>query len=124
MIKFKFLLWLLTKLLQRAIDKQPACASYVKGKTLSFQIRTRDGIGRHFNIEQQQVRSVSGLEPAAQFTLTFRNAAKGFSILSAKNGKEAFLTALHERDLDVSGDFIEVMWFQGLTEFLQPARRA
>ena len=52
--------------------------------------------------------------------MTFRNAAKGFKILSAKNGKEAFLSALHDEDLVISGDFVEVMWFQRFTEYLQP----
>lgn len=123
MFKFKLLLWLLTRLLQRAINSQPACAEYVKGKNLIFQIRTRSGAGRNFSIHNQQVSSSAGLHPAAQFTLTFRDASKGFTILAAKNGKEAFLNALHEKELNISGDFIEVMWFQGLTEFLQPAKQ-
>ena len=123
MFKFKLLLWLLTRLLQRAINSQPACAEYVKGKNLVFQIQTRSGTGRHFSIRNKQVSSSAGPHQAAQFTLTFRDAGKGFAILSAKNGKEAFLNALHEKDLDISGDFIEVMWFQGLTEFLQPAKQ-
>jgi hypothetical protein len=122
MFKFKLLLWLLTKLLQRAINSQPACAKYVDGKHLVFQIRTRDGAGRHFTIENRKVRSATGLNPKAKFTLSFSNAASGFSVLSAKNGKEAFLNALHDQELDISGDFIEVIWFQGLAEYLQPTK--
>ena len=52
--------------------------------------------------------------------MTFRDAARGFAVLSANEGKDAFLTALHQEDLAISGDFVEVMWFQGLTEYLQP----
>ncbi len=52
--------------------------------------------------------------------MTFRDAVRGYAILSAKNGKEAFLAALHDEDLVIRGDFVEVMWFQGLTEYLQP----
>jgi hypothetical protein len=52
--------------------------------------------------------------------MTFWNAAKGFEILSAKDGKEALLAALHDEDLNISGDFVEVMWFQGFTEYLKP----
>jgi len=122
MFKFKLLLWLLSRLLQRAINSQPACAKYVDGKHLVFQIRTRDGAGRHFTIENRKVRSATGLNPAAKFTLSFNNAASGFSVLSAKNGKEAFLNALHDQELDISGDFIEVIWFQGLAEYLQPTK--
>lgn len=120
MFKFKFLLWVMTKLMQRAIKTKPACAQYVAGKRLEFQIRTADGAGRYFRIQDGQVKSYPGLSKAPQFTLSFRNAAKGFEILSAKDGKEAFLAALGDKDLDISGDFVEVMWFQGFTEYLQP----
>lgn len=119
MLKFKFLLWALTKLLQRAVKRNPACATYVEGKELVFQIQTRDGVGRHFSILNGNVSSAAGLTQSPKFTMTFRNAARGFSILSAKDGKGAFLSALRDEDLVISGDFVEVMWFQGLTEYLQ-----
>ena len=124
MLKFKFLLWALTKLLQRAIKRNPACAQYVAGKDLIFQMRTRGGIGRQFSIKDGKLTSVSGLAKNPKFTMTFRDAARGFAILSAKDGKDAFLTALRDEDLVISGDFVEVMWFQGLTEYLQPAKAA
>lgn len=122
MLKFKFLLWMMPKLLQRAINTKPACAQYVAGKTLDFQIQTIDKIGRHFRLEDGKVKSFAGLTKAPKFTLTFRNADKGFKILSAKDGKEAFLAALHDEDLVISGDFVEVLWFQGFTEYLQPGK--
>lgn len=120
MLKFKFLLWVMTKLMQRAIKTNVACAKYVAGKRLEFQIQTADRVGRWFRIEGGQVQSFSGLSRAPQFTMTFRDAAKGFEVLSAKDGKEAFLVALHDDDLNISGDFVEVMWFQGFTEYLTP----
>ena len=119
MLKFKFLLWVMTKLMLRAINTKPACAKYVAGKSLEFQIQTLDKVGRYFRIKDGKVRSFAGLTKTPKFTMTFRNAAKGFEILSAKDGKEAFLAALHDEDLAISGDFVEVMWFQGFTEYLQ-----
>lgn len=121
MLKFKFLLWALTKLLQRAVKRNPACAKYVERKELAFQIQTQGGTGRHFHIRNGKITSMAGLIENPQFTMTFRDAAKGFAILSAKDSKEAFLAALHDEDLSLSGDFVEVMWFQGLTEYLKPA---
>ncbi|MCJ8206740.1 helicase [Pseudomonas sp. RGM2987] len=123
MLKFKFLLWALTKLLQKAVRNKPGCASYITGKQLIFQIRTHDGIGRYFTVKNGEITSSAGVTRNPQFTLSFRNAAKGFAILSAKDGKDAFLTGLRTEDLVVSGDFVEVMWFQGLTEYLQPGER-
>lgn len=120
MLRFKFLLWVMTKLMQRAIASNAACAKYVAGKRLEFQIQTLDRIGRYFRVQDGTVKSFAGLSPAPQFTMTFRNAAKGFEILSAKDGQEAFLAALHDEDLTLSGDFVEIMWFQGFTEYLKP----
>lgn len=124
MFKFKFLLWVMTRLMQRAIKTNAACARYVAGKRLEFQIQTADKVGRYFRIQDGQVKSYPGLAAAPQFTLTFRNAAKGFAILSAKDGKEAFLAGLRDEDLQISGDFVEVMWFQGFTDYLQPQATA
>jgi hypothetical protein len=56
--------------------------------------------------------------------MTFRNAERGFAVLSAKDGTDAFLSALRDGDLVIGGDFVQVMWFQGLTAFLQPPKTA
>lgn len=119
MLKFKFLLWALTKMLQRAVKKNPACAKYTHGKTLVFQIQTAHGVGRHFCIANGQVGSSAGLTENPSFVMTFRNAKRGFAVLSAKDGTDAFLSALRDGDLVIRGDFAEVMWFQGLTAYLQ-----
>lgn len=120
MYQFKLLLWAFTLLIQRQIKTNPECARYVQGKRLVFQIRTLSGVGRYFVIENGGIRSVAGLTADAQFTLSFKDAGKGFAILSAKDSQAAFLRGLGSKDLMISGDFLEVMWFQGLTAFLQP----
>ncbi|MGJ7490576.1 helicase [Variovorax sp. ZT4R33] len=122
MLKFKFLLWAFTQLLKRQIKNNPDCARYVAGKSLVFQIRTASGGGRHYVIRDGAIRSAVGLAPNPQFTLNFTDAAKGFTILSAKDSQAAFLRGLRTKDLTISGDFQEVMWFQGLTAFLQPPK--
>jgi hypothetical protein len=122
MLKFKFLLWVFAQLLQRQIRNNPDCARYVAGKQLRFQIRTTAGAGRHYTLRDGAIRSSAGLATDAQFTLNFKDAATGFAILSAKDGQAAFLRGLGSGDLSIGGDFLEVMWFQGLTAFLQPAK--
>lgn len=122
MLKFKFLLWAFAQLLQRKINSDADCARYVQGKRLSFQIRTAAGAGRHYVLENGTIRSWAGLANDAQFTLSFVNAAKGFEILSAKDAQPAFLRAVGSKELVISGDFLEVLWFQGLTAFLQPPK--
>ena len=122
MIKFKLLLWAFAQLLKRQIRNNPDCARYVGAKSLAFQIRTDSGAGRTFVIEHGAIRSSGGLTANPRFTLSFKDAAKGFAILSAKDSQAAFLRSLGSKDLTVSGDFREVMWFQGLTAFLQPTK--
>ena len=122
MLKFKFLLWMFTQLLRRQIKNNPDCARYVAGKDLVFQIRTDAGVGRTFTIRKGSIRSVAGLVDQPQFTFSFKDAHKGFAILSAKDSQAAFLRGLGSKDLTISGNFLEVMWFQGLTAFLQPPK--
>lgn len=122
MIKFKFLLWAFAQLLKRQISNDPACARYVHGKLVVFQIRTASGAGRTYTVQEGRIRSVAGLAANPAFTLSFRNAEAGFNILSAKDGQAAFLRGLGNADLVISGDFQEVMWFQGLAAFLHPPK--
>ncbi|MGA4211681.1 SCP2 sterol-binding domain-containing protein [Ralstonia nicotianae] len=119
MFRFKIVLLVLAKLLQRAAKSNPDCVSHVKGKDLIFQIRTMQGSGRYFMVKNGGIKSASGMAKNPKFTLTFRDGRVGFSVLSAKDGKEAFLSALHQQDLVVTGDFVEVMWFQRLADYLK-----
>lgn len=120
MLKFKLLLWVLTKLLQRAIKKNPKCADYVRGKNLIFQIRTQSGEGRYFEVKDGHIQSHAGLTPTPSFTFSFKTAQKGFTVLSAKDSINVFLSALPRQDLVITGNYVDVMWFQGLVNFLQP----
>ncbi|MCY1545691.1 hypothetical protein D9M68_816430 [compost metagenome] len=122
MLKFKLLLWVFTQLLKKQAKKNPACARYIEGKRLVFQIRTDAGVGRYFVVRDGAIRSYAGLADNPQFTLSFKDADKGFKILSAKDSQAAFLRGLGSKELVISGDFLEVMWFQGLTAFLQPPK--
>ena len=122
MLKFKFLLWAFAQILNRKIRSNADCARYVATKRLVFQIRAASGAGRYFVIEGGAIRSAAGLAANPQFTFSFKDAGKGFAVLSAKDSQAAFLRALGSQELIISGDFQEVMWFQGLTAFLQPPK--
>jgi len=123
MLKFKFLLWAFAQMLKRKIRSDAGCARYVANKRLVFQIRTASGAGRYFVIEGGAIRSFAGLAAAPQFTFSFKSAAQGFATLSAKDSQAAFLRAVGRQELTISGDFQEVMWFQGLTAYLQAPKR-
>ena len=120
MMKFKLLLWMLTKLLQRAVKTNPKCAAFVKDKNVTFQIRTTSGEGRYFEVKNGKIRSYVGQTKSPSFTFTFKTGRKGFAVLSAKDSVNTFLTALRTEDLVITGNFVDVMWFQSLVDFIQP----
>ncbi|WP_336009919.1 helicase [Acinetobacter calcoaceticus] len=120
MMKFKLLLWMLTKLMQRAVKKNSKCAAFVKDKNVIFQIQTASGEGRYFEVKNGKINSYSGLTKSPSFTFTFKTGSKGFAVLSAKDSVNTFLTALKTQDLVISGNFVDVMWFQSLVDFIQP----
>ena len=119
-MKFKLLLWMLTKLLQRAVKTNPKCAAYVKDKNVTFQIQTTSGEGRYFEVKNGKIRSYVGQTKSPSFTFTFKTGRKGFAVLSAKDSVNTFLTALRTEDLVITGNFVDVMWFQSLVDFIQP----
>lgn len=120
MIKFPLLLWVFAQLLKRQIRDNPDFARYIAGKRVVFQIRTASGTGRYYAVDNGTIRSAAGLAQQPAFTLCFRDAASGFAILSAKDSQAAFLRGIGSAGLVITGNFVEVMWFQGLTAFLQP----
>lgn len=122
MLKFKILLWLFTQVLRRQIKSNPDFANYIRGKKLTFQIRTASGSGRHFMIQNGDIQSHPKLTESPAFTLSFKDAQAGFQILSAKDSQAAFIRGVGNKALVISGDFQEVAWFQGLTACLQPPR--
>ena len=120
MMRFKLLLWMLTKLLQRAVKTNPKCAAFVKDKSVTFQIQTASGEGRYFEVKNGKINSHVGRTKSPSFTFTFKTGTKGFAVLSAKDSVNTFLTALRTEDLVITGNFVDVMWFQSLVDFIQP----
>lgn len=117
-MKFKLLLWMLTKLLHRAVKTNPKCATFVKDKNVTFQIQTASGEGRYFEVKNGKIKSYVGQTKSPSFT--FKTGRKGFAVLSAKDSVNTFLTALRTEDLVITGNVVDVMWFQSLMDFIQP----
>ncbi len=120
MMRFKLLLWMLTKLLQRAVKANPKCAAYVKDKNVTFQIQTASGKGRYFEVKNGKINSHAGQTQSPSFTFTFKTGSMGFAVLSAKDSVNTFLSAIRTQDLVITGNFVDVMWFQSLVDFIQP----
>ncbi|MGN2410488.1 SCP2 sterol-binding domain-containing protein [Pseudomonas syringae] len=124
-MKFRFLLWMLGLLMARASRNNPAFQQQLAGKNLTFQLQTADGkIARHFVVQDERIRSASGLVAEPAFAILFRDAAFGFATLQARNKQLAFMKGIQDKDIQIKGNPALVIWFQGLTKYLKPRKKA
>lgn len=120
MIKFRMLLWLLSKLMKKAAKKNPDFRKQLDGQDMAFQIQTDDGKAvRQFVIKDQNVSSKGKPHADPAFVISFKNAHKGLKIMTSKD-RNAFMRGIQEKDIAISGDLSKVMWFQGIAKHLKP----
>ncbi|EEB60393.1 conserved hypothetical protein [Pseudomonas syringae pv. tomato T1] len=124
-MKFRFLLWMLGRMMARASRDNPDFQQQLAGKNLTFQLQTTDGrIARHFVVQDQRIRTASGVVAEPAFAIAFRDAAFGFATLQAKNKQLAFMRGVQDKDIQIKGNPALVIWFQGLTKYLKPKKKA
>ncbi|MBS7690215.1 helicase [Pseudomonas lalucatii] len=124
-MKFRFLLWLLGRLMAKASRDNPAFRQQLAGRDMQFQLHTLDGkIARHFIVKDQRISSRRGPAAEPAFALGFRDGAYGFATMNAKNKQLAFMQGIQSKDIQIQGNPALVLWFQGLTKHLAPNKRA
>ena len=115
-MKFRFLLWMLGRMMAKASRDNPAFQKQLEGRDLVFQLHTLDGrIARHFIVRDQRISSRRGAVSEPAFALGFKDAAYGFATLTAKNKQLAFMQGIQNKDIQIQGNSALVIWFQGLT---------
>lgn len=123
-MKFRFLLWMLGRLLARASRRNPEFREQLVDRDLVFQLQTQDGrIARHFTVKAQRIRSAAGTVAHPAFSIAFRDDAYGFATLTATNKQLAFMQGIQNRDIQIQGNPALVLWFQGLTQLLGPQQK-
>ncbi len=123
-MKFRFLLWMLGRLMAKASRDNPAFRQQLEGRDLVFQLHTLDGkVARHFIVENQRITSKRGLASAPAFSIGFKNGAYGYATLTAQNKQLAFMQGIQNKDIQIQGNPALVIWFQGLTKYLRPKKR-
>ncbi len=123
-MKFRFLLWMLGRMMAKASKTNPAFQQQLEGRDLVFQLHTLDGkVARHFIVKDQRLTSKRG--PAAQpdFALGFKDADYGFATMNAKNKQLAFMQGIQNKDIQIQGNPALVIWFQGLTKYIMPKKK-
>ena len=123
-MKFRFLLWMLGRLMAKASRDNPAFQKQLEGRDLVFQLPTLDGrIARHFIVKDLRISSRRGPASEPAFALGFKDAAYGFATLTAKNKQLAFMQGIQNKDIQIQGNPALVLWFQGLTKYLSPKKK-
>lgn len=123
-MKFRFLLWMLGRLMAKASRDNPAFRQQLEGRDMVFQLHSLDGkVARHFIVAGQRISSKSGVASEPAFALGFKDAAYGFATLTAKNKQLAFMQGIQNKDIQIQGNPALVMWFQGLTKYLAPKKK-
>ena len=123
-MKFRFLLWMLGRLMAKASRDNADFQQQLAGKDLVFQLHTLDGkIARHFIVRDQRVVSKRGVASAPAFAIGFKDGAYGFATMSAKNKQLAFMQGIQNKDIQIQGNPALVIWFQGLTKHLVPKKK-
>ncbi|MBV7560973.1 helicase [Pseudomonas sp. sia0905] len=123
-MKFRFLLWMLGRLMAKASRDNPAFRQQLEGRDLVFQLHTLDGkIARYFIVENQRITSKRGAASAPAFAIGFKDAAYGYATLTAQNKQLAFMQGIQNKDIQIQGNPALVIWFQGLTKYLRPKKR-
>ncbi len=123
-MKFRFLLWMLGRLMAKASRDNAEFQQQLAGKDLVFQLHTLDGkIARHFIVRDQRIVSKRGTVSAPAFAIGFKDGAYGFATMSAKNKQLAFMQGIQNKDIQIQGNPALVIWFQGLTKHLVPKKK-
>ncbi|MEQ9726670.1 helicase [Pseudomonas sp. WHRI 8822A] len=123
-MKFRFLLWMLGRLMAKASRDNPAFRQQLEGRDLVFQLHTLDGkVARHFIVDNQRITSKRGTASEPAFAIGFKDGAYGYATLTAQNKQLAFMQGIQNKDIQIQGNPALVIWFQGLTKYLRPRKR-
>jgi hypothetical protein len=124
-MKFRFLLWMLGRLMRKAAQRDPVFREQLGDKDLSFRLFTLDeSVSRVYCVRDQQVASRAGNVDEPAFSIGFRDAAYGFATMTAKNKQLAFMQGIQDKHIQIQGNPALVMWFQGLASRLKPRKPA
>ncbi|HHX05014.1 MAG TPA: helicase [Pseudomonas sp.] len=122
-MKFRFLLWMLGRMMSKASKTNPAFQKQLDGKDLTFMLHTLDGkVARHFVVANNRLESRSGAAQEQAFSIGFKDSAYGFATMNAKNKQLAFMQGIQDKNIQIQGNTMLVMWFQGLMKYLMPRK--
>lgn len=89
------------------------------GRQFRLQIESQDGIARHFLVENDTIKSISGKAEKPDFVLRFDTSLNAVKIL-LKGDPAAFMTGMQTGAVQMEGDFSLLMWFNQAAKMIVP----
>lgn len=119
MLKLRFLLWMLGRLLKSAWKKEPDFRQKLEQQPLRFVIKTSDGrLSRAFGLRSEGISVTPSDVATADMTLVFATPEQAWNTLTSKD-RNAFMRAIQEGAVKVEGDYQRLFQLQGLMKFLK-----
>jgi ubiquinone biosynthesis protein UbiJ len=89
------------------------------GRHFTLQLESKNGISRHFIIQDGRVKIVAGAAAKPDFTLRFEDSDYAVKTL-LKGDPTAFMTGMQSGKIQMEGDFSLLMWFNQAAKLLAP----
>lgn len=119
MLKLKFLLWILGFLLKRTWRKDSKFRAKLTEQPLNFAIKTSDNaLERSFLLAATGITTSKTSQQPMDLTLIFGSPAQAWKTLTSKD-KNAFMCAIQEGDVTVTGDYKRLFQLQSLMKHLK-----
>ena len=121
-MKFRILLWLLGRMMKRAMKKDMNFKKLVSRGDAVYQLMTMDGrVVRHYAFSGGSFSSAAAPHPSPDCVIRFQNAARGFAALTSKE-KNAFALGMKANEITVEGGFRNLVGFQRIAGLLKNSK--
>lgn len=124
-MRFWFLLLVLGWRMRWLAKNNSAFQEKLEDKNIVLQFRTESGsVSRYYIMRNMAVVPCGGMHPQPDMCMSFKSAKYAFkTIMNASKDKSAFMVGMAARDIVVTGDAQEMMWFMSLMKFLPPQKK-
>ena len=124
-MKFWFLLLVLGWRMRWLANNNDAFKEKLEEKDIILQFRTESGkVARYFIIKNQTVKPFAGIHPQPNMCMSFKNARYAYAtIMNASKDKMAFMKGMGTKEIVVTGEAQEMMWFMSLIKFFPPKKK-
>lgn len=124
-MKFWFLLLVLGWRMRWLANNNDAFKEKLEEKDIILQFRTESGkVARYFKIKDLKVKPCGGIHPKPSMCMAFKDAKYAYNtIMNASKDKMVFMKGMGSKEIVVTGEAQEMMWFMSLIKFFPPKKK-